>query len=534
MNRNPTCILCILLSFSTSILCAQSRCDLSILKEEIPIGTWNSWTDIPVVNHQINGLLLTYDEENKIIAQRRWKEDHPVGKTRIYYPNGTLRWEVNYEDSYIPLKEFESTFPWAPPYTLSSYTGIRAEFGVPDGWALNFDKKGNPISKVFYTHGVLNGQSTHWYLINRKQQVNKREEGTYRDGLKHGKWTNWGTTGFVTHTAEYKYGKLHGKTQTYNGYGNLDETAEYKEGILHGTLTRHYYSGNTKSLTPYREGIKQGKERMLFQDGTLAGDKHWKDGELSGPTRSFHPAGNLSQWGWYKKGQRDSLWREWDSEGKLTWIGHYREGKKIGAHKHWYENGRLHQWMNYKDGQLHGSYQQWYINGQRDLEGQYENGLEEGEFIYWTREGRKAESVFYEKGVEIRRTVYLKDWYPWEIIEVEDEPAPLIEWEEELLPAPEPDPQSGLFQLLSPGCVNWDQVYPLASGKTRKYFKQGFTGKVLLDKRGVPLRAETVSAVPRKHEAEVIKCLLETRWTPAVFEGKAVKDLVWIRIEPNK
>lgn len=96
---------------------------------------------------------------------------------------------------------------------------------------------------------LLDGSFSSYYF----PSGNLNEQGTFRYGLKKGKWIKWHENGKIQEVSYFKRGFVHNKKYEYNIGGHLLSVKRYKNSILSGKSTTYDTIGNPTTFY-YRHG----------------------------------------------------------------------------------------------------------------------------------------------------------------------------------------------------------------------------------------------------------------------------------------
>ena len=160
--------------------------------------------------------------------------------------------------------------------------------------------------------------------------------GSYKDGKKDGKWTEW----------------------FENGQKSAEET--FKDGELNGKWTEWFENGKKEKEGTYKDG-----KYFLSNHWDKNGDIKVKDG--NGLFISWHENGKKKEEVTYKDGERDGLYTYW----------HWNKGRLYGKSSE----------GSYKDGKKDGKWTEWFENGKKEKEGNLEGGKEVGKWTYYNEDG---------------------------------------------------------------------------------------------------------------------------------------------------
>lgn len=196
-------------------------------KDDIEDGLWQTWYESGKLlmegNYKVGkeeGVWTNYWENGKIKNQGTFKKGELNGKWESYYPNGNMNISGYYKNG---LREKQ----WIDYYS----NGKGRELVT-----YKIMKRKSAVNKSHTFESVKNGK----YEAYSSKDFKLTEEGTYKDGKKHGLWIAYYPGGKIPAvTSEYKDGRLHGVVREYdlkNGKILRSET-NYKDGAKHGKMT---------------------------------------------------------------------------------------------------------------------------------------------------------------------------------------------------------------------------------------------------------------------------------------------------------
>jgi len=181
--------------------------------------------------------------------------------------------DVDYSD----LKEFIKLNRDGIPviiYSANKYhIGYSAEYVKKTKYENREENEG-----VWVSGSSGKGSSNIWYCLPhgpyRKYYIDDdgkilKETGFYNNGLKHGEWTYYNTTGNITGS---------------NNQGTISEIVNYKNDVLHGTKTT--YRPLKKNILWKTENYKDGKEhgtQIVYQSDVTGGildKREYQDGKF--------------------------------------------------------------------------------------------------------------------------------------------------------------------------------------------------------------------------------------------------------------
>ena len=129
--------------------------------------------------------------------------------------------KLGFSQDYAELRHVQSSEYKYDFYVSTDHKKIRHKDTVVYTWYKS--------QKLMSTQGsssgnILNGTFKKYYLTSQLA-----ESGTYKMGLKVGKWQTWDEKGLLTSVSNYSKGQLKGKYYLYQN-GKLVKTSTYKKG----------------------------------------------------------------------------------------------------------------------------------------------------------------------------------------------------------------------------------------------------------------------------------------------------------------
>jgi uncharacterized protein len=272
-----------------------------------------------------------------------------------------------------------------------------------------------------------------------------REEGEYRNGRRHGRWTTWGATN-KTAEREYLDGELDGRLSNWGSYNHqLTLQEEYRQGMKHGHASWFIGSGAKEWDGEFKDGKRDGLWTRWFRNGRTEKDEEWADDKPHGATTIWDEEGRKRAEGRHVRGQRDGWWTFWDASRRRSDVL-YRYGEEVNvtpgrlagcpggteAVEYSSKSGRVEfcskalpdgRWLfhgpyvgahpngikgtqgQFTDGKERGQWTTWDPNGQRTSNGDYWNGLRQGPWVTWYDNGGVASEGEYRDDREEGRWI---------------------------------------------------------------------------------------------------------------------------------
>jgi antitoxin component YwqK of YwqJK toxin-antitoxin module len=319
-------------------------------------------------------------------------------------------------------------------------TGTRLVGAAPPAGKAQWCEKGNHVK---------HGPYVWWWTSDQK-----REQGDYQNGKKHGLWISLPEeVGGPLVIGRYVNGVPSGRWRERTGrreqedengvertFFNREIEKHYRNGVLHGPYSdssndeyeKGFYvngkregiwekgsdSGNNEKTT-YRSGLKQGPFESQDSEHITTGAYHadlkhgvWKtwaidntDGEKRkvltsscaysagkkhGLCETFDIDGRHRSSEQYVAGKRHGLCKSWDKLGRLEHATLYAAGRRSGKSTQWYSNGRTKRECTYQDDVEHGPCTEWYEDGKLKARGGYVRGKKHGRWELFDGVGDRA------------------------------------------------------------------------------------------------------------------------------------------------
>ncbi len=199
----------------------------------IPQNTKINQTD---ARGQRQGLWIARYPNGNIKYEINFKNGHPIGLYRRYYPSGALLVEMKFDP-----------------------TGHRAV-------ATFYDMDGHRIAKGYY--------------LDQK-----------RDSI----WQFFINDSIVLKEVMYKNGKKNGFERIYspNYYPNLLQERYYKNGVLDSVAVDYYYDGTPKSIMFYKNGKLDGPFQLFYYGGQVKIKGQYKNDYMEGLWEFHNPDGTV-------------------------------------------------------------------------------------------------------------------------------------------------------------------------------------------------------------------------------------------------
>ena len=146
-----------------------------------------------------------------------------------------------------------------------------------------------------------------------------KEHGTFRDGEKHGSWTEYENDGTIVAQGTYRYGKEW--DGSFISYEVLAERGEFRV------------------IRAYHQGKRHGSYTWYFPNGTVMVSGNYERDQRSGSYVDYNADGKIQQQGYFTNNERDSLWVLFVEDGTKQIEAHYKRGRLDGAFTSYAKNG---------------------------------------------------------------------------------------------------------------------------------------------------------------------------------------------------
>ena len=182
-------------------------------------------------------------------------------------------------------------------------------------------------------------------------EVSGRENGEFKNGLRHGLWEdyyesgqlysvgvyeenkrnghwNFYKDGWLWNKAFYNNGKRHGDWEYYHDDGKIAEKISYQNGEIHGTRVIYFINGQTESIMHFNKNAITGISLHYSENGHLRTKRVFKD-RNDFLIEEYHENGVLSIRGNMTLRGRAGLWKYFSIDGKPLKTEFYQYGKLL-------------------------------------------------------------------------------------------------------------------------------------------------------------------------------------------------------------
>lgn len=216
------------------------------------------------------GVRREYNEEGKITASYIFRKGNMVGEGIVddegnrdgpwkeFYPDGTLRSAGTY-DKGIKTGEWKYYYANGKIEQQGKYT----KKGKLDGLWTWFYEDGGMQREQGYINGLEDGE----YLEN-DEQGKAIVKGQYVEGLEEGEWVY--DFGQYKEIGTYRSGLRNGKWKSYYPDGTLRFEGDFIDDNMNGFVAWYWPDGKVRESGSYLNGSRQGDWNYFNEDGTPA------------------------------------------------------------------------------------------------------------------------------------------------------------------------------------------------------------------------------------------------------------------------
>lgn len=228
-----------------------------------------------------------------------------------------------------------------------------------------------------------------------------REDGSYREGRRHGQVRGFHPDGSLAFEGEFRDGRPAGELLQYAPGGVLAVAQRVADGEAQGERLEYWPDATLRSRLVLAGGRRNGVAERWHANGTLELRGRYEDDAPVGEWESFddqgRPATSTVYWtvagqpAGYLETVRDALGRIPVQTRMLL-----RDGGWLGRVTLWYPDGVLAGLVEYGNGRREGLDVAWDTSGRKRSEGRRVADLREGVWTAWDEQGRVESRVLYE------------------------------------------------------------------------------------------------------------------------------------------
>lgn len=141
-----------------------------------------------------------------------------------------------------------------------------------------YDLNGKRISERKFTKIGGNGRVEVLFTNENGQKFKDVYE--YKNEKRNGKWTRWDDNENKKKEGEYQNGIKHGKEIWWHKNGQKQFEVIYKADKMSGKCTEYYDNGHKFCEKYFKDGLKHGKVAYFDKKGTIFFEEIWNEGKL--------------------------------------------------------------------------------------------------------------------------------------------------------------------------------------------------------------------------------------------------------------
>ncbi|MBU2019323.1 MAG: hypothetical protein KJ941_06740 [Bacteroidetes bacterium] len=235
-------------------------------------------SEVVMLNDEKEGFELFFDQQQNVRFAKEWK-------------NGVLLSEgkmdnLGYKDSV-----------WTTYSGKSRVTSrISYKNGKKDGKCTYFFESGNIEQEGFYFNNELDGVWKWFY-----EDGTIRKEENYYKNLLEGDQMDYNEKGELVQKKSYSFQMIEGPVYYY--FGDHQEKGTYKNGLRQGKWVYRFSNGKKEFIGKYKDGLAIGKHKYWYNNGRKKRIEKYKKGVLNGRRTNFSKNGRIEDQFYFKNGK---------------------------------------------------------------------------------------------------------------------------------------------------------------------------------------------------------------------------------------
>lgn len=176
----------------------------------------------------------------------QFKDDHPYGTFKYYFPMGNLSAVSVYSDNGVVAH--------TKTYHLNGKLMAEGKFihqKKDSIWNFYSEVDGKLVAKENYLNGLKNGKAVIYFPSTGKPA----EITYYKNGIKNGAWLRYFPNDSVSIHGFYRDDTLEGPYQVYDVYGRLQIKGSYLKGLQNGTWITYDSTGKVLNKQVFKRGV---------------------------------------------------------------------------------------------------------------------------------------------------------------------------------------------------------------------------------------------------------------------------------------
>lgn len=232
-------VLLTIFGFALSFASAQNKVDADGLKQ----GVWKKTYPWGAIRYEGAfqddkeiGVFRFYDQNGKILSERKYETPGGISNAVIYMPNGRVEAVGKFDGK-------KKTGEWK-----------------------YFSTRGYLVSTDHYIDGVKDGAESFFYSDSTLAEI-----VYWKEGKKNGEWKKYSEFSKIILEANYSMGQLHGMYMSYYPSAKKKIEGQYKKGLKNGKWFFYSEKGIQEKMEVYEFGdliqtvIKEGNEIKTIQ-----------------------------------------------------------------------------------------------------------------------------------------------------------------------------------------------------------------------------------------------------------------------------
>jgi len=227
--------------------------------------------------------------DNKIIeSEIFFKDNHPAGIYRKYYPNGQLKAHMHFDEKGEKAAAI-----------LYDEKGNKLGMGFynkqkKDSLWQYFINDSIVISEVNYKNGLKNGLETTYSIYS---YPNILEETTWINDVQEGTWRRYFTDGKPQFFIDYKNGKRDGSYTAFDETGRTIASGQYKNNVSDGKWKYWDFEKNSYFEIEYINGVPKNIDKLSEEESKILSDMEKMQGKIQEPGADvYNPTYNNSDY----------------------------------------------------------------------------------------------------------------------------------------------------------------------------------------------------------------------------------------------
>ncbi len=203
------------------------------------------------------GLWIQKYENGLVKSEINFKDNHPAGIFRKYYPNGNLKANMFFDKTGTKAASIlynEDGSKKACGYYINKQKDSLWQYFINDSIVL---------AEENYKNGLKHGKQR---IFNLYAYPNLLNENFWKNGKEDSTWTEFHVNGKVKSTTIYKNGKRNGRFTAYNENGKILVSGVYVNGRKNGTWKDWNPEDKKYIKTEFVNGVAKNHKELLEKE----------------------------------------------------------------------------------------------------------------------------------------------------------------------------------------------------------------------------------------------------------------------------